>query len=160
MSAEKTKARSKIWNTLDSIDSRLDNIETLKYDDLRFPAIGRNVDVSAGRIDYDFTELGIGFANNSRYTEEVIGHIIQMPHAWAEGTAVNPHIHWIQNQEAVPNWMISYRIYNNGETPPVSWTQAIAAAPSLTYTSGSIAQISGFPSISMTGIMYNRFKII
>jgi len=152
MPAEKTKARSKLWQNLDSLDSRLDTIETLKWEDLRFPAIGRNIDVSAGRIDYDFAELGVGFANNTRYTEEMVGHIIQLPHAWAEGSEINPHIHWIQAQAAVPNWMIEYRVYNNGDTPPVSWTQAITNTPAFTYTSGSIAQISGFSSISMTGL--------
>ena len=60
------------------------------------------------------------------------------------------HMHWIQNQAAVPNWLMAYRVYNNGEGPGsftlLPWDHSI-----VTYTSGTICQITDFAEISMTG---------
>lgn len=127
------------------------------WDDLRFPASADRLDVAATRYSYDYDELGISIEANARHPEEVIGNIVQMPHAWKEGSAVYPHIHWKQSQSAVPNWLIEYRAYNNGEAIPVSFIRAIAESPVFSYTSGDILQISSFPTIDMTGLSISSF---
>jgi hypothetical protein len=121
------------------------------WDDLRFPFTGRNIDVSTGRIDYDYTDLGITFQSNARYNvSEQVSMIAQLPHAWKEGSAVRPHIHWLQTSSADPNWLLLYRVYSNGEAPgsftAVKWSSHI-----FTYSSGTLCQITTFPEISMTG---------
>lgn len=139
----KSKARSKLWQPL--------------WDDLKFPATGQGIDTTTGRISYNYTDLGVTFANNARYTEEVIGHIIQMPHAWQEGSTIHPHIHWLQSQAEVPNFMIEYRLYNNGETPPAVWTKVKYDNTVFPYTSGTILQITGLPEINMSDIRISGF---
>jgi hypothetical protein len=105
----KSKARSKLWQPM--------------WDDLKFPATGQGIDTTTGRLSYNYTDLGITFASNARYTEEPVGHIVQMPHAWQEQSTLHPHLHWLQAQSDIPNWMIEYRVYNNGDAPPGTWTK-------------------------------------
>lgn len=129
-----------------------DALETTpRWDDLRFPATGSRLDNASTRYSYDFVNCGIIFNNNSRYTQEPLCHVAQMPHGWKEESAIRPHIHWNQISANVPNWLISYRFYNNGGTIP-AFTNAILSSHAFTYVSGTLAQISSFPEIDMTGL--------
>lgn len=127
-----------------------------RWDDDKFPATGNRLDSSATRYRFNHTELTIEFDANARYDTEVLGFINQMRHAWFEGSHIHPHIHWYQDQVAIPNWLLQYRIYNNGETPP-SWNNLVLEDHVFTYTSGRILQISTFPIIDMTGIRISGF---
>jgi hypothetical protein len=72
-------------------------------------------------------------------------------HARKAGSDIKPHIHWIQNQNAVPNILVSYRFYNNGASVPGSWTLKALTNTVFTYPgSGSIVQISPFNLTSGT----------
>lgn len=123
-----------------------------RWDDDKFPLSGRNLDISSGRIDYDYTDLGVGFQDNARYAAtEQISIIGQMPHHWLFGSNVRPHLHWIQNQDKTPNWLLEYRIYENGATVP-SFTSVKCASSVFSYTSGSILQICSFPEIDCSTI--------
>ncbi len=123
------------------------------WDDLRFPFIGRRIDVASGRIDYDYTELGINFAVNSRYAvTEQVSMICQMHHNWRQGSELRPHLHWIQKQAAFPNWLLEYRMYDNGELPPVVWTKAVIATNVFTYVATDILQMSSFPAIDASSL--------
>lgn len=47
--------------------------------------------------------------------------VVQMPHAWVEGTAIMPHIHWVASANGatgptVPRWGLQYCWLNIGET--------------------------------------------
>ena len=119
-------------------------------DDLRFPATGNKLDSASTRYSFDLTDLGVSFDANARYTNEQLSYIVQLPHSWKEGTSLYPHIHWIQSQAAFPNWLMSYRVYNNNEAPG-TWTNAIIDSSEFTWSSGDLAQISSFPAITMTG---------
>lgn len=132
------------------------NPTTPSWDDLRFPATGQTVDVSGGRIDYDYDECGVAFQDNARYPQEPIVMAAQMPHSWIQGTAIRPHIHWLQSAADVPNWLVQYRTVVNGEAPS-AWTLAAAETLVFTYTSGTILQISSFPEIDMTGLNISDF---
>ena len=89
------------------------------WDDLRFPFIGRNIDVASGRIGYDYAELGINFADNSRYAAtEQVSMIAQFSHAYKFESAVTPHLHWVQSSADIPNWLFVYRKYLNSEAVP------------------------------------------
>ncbi len=122
------------------------------WDDLRFPFFGRRMDVTSGRLDYNYTELGIDFADNClvRYQEQ-IGMIAQLQHSYKYESDIRPHLHWLQSSANVPNWLLSYRVYENGATPP-SWTDAAYSSHAFAYSSGTILQITHFPTIDMTGI--------
>lgn len=118
------------------------------YDDMRFPFFGRRLDTSAGRIDYNPTELGVDFADNARYNDnDMIAIIAQCSHDKLFGSDMEPHIHWIQSSADIPNMMIRYRWYNNGEAPP-AWTNIKYSGNVFTYTAGTILQLMEFPMVS------------
>lgn len=132
------------FNSIEYIDSY--------FDDIRFPFTGQRIDISAGRIDYNFSEGGVEFQDNTRYPEEVISLICQLHHSWKTGTSIYPHLHYIQNQNQIPNWLLEYRYYENGSIVPSSWTQLIGENV-FTYSSDSILQIYNFPSITLTSLI-------
>ena len=142
--------------TVGNRDWSLENKIGLHWDDLKFPATGNNLDSAATRYRYDFDELAIIFDANARKSEEILGYIAQMEHAWAEESTLKPHIHWIQSQAAVPNWLIEYRRYNNGSIVP-AFTAVAALSSIFTYTSGDMLQITTFPDINMAGLTVSSF---
>ena len=117
-----------------------------RWDDMRFPAISQQVDISAGRLDYDYVNCGVSFDATSRYPEDPICHIVQLPHSKRIGTELRPHIHWEQNQAATPNWLIEWRWVNNGELRG-TYQQAAIVDNAFAYASGNLQQISVFPTI-------------
>ena len=128
-----------------------------RWEDLRFPFTGNRIDISSGRIDYDYEECTVDFATNARYDDEPVCFIIQMPHAWSEGTAVRPHLHWLQEEDDDPNWLLRYRTIANGGAPG-SWTNTDPSTlRTYTYSSGTLLQITKFPEISMTGLKISDF---
>ncbi len=116
------------------------------WDDLRFPLMGRRITVSAGRLDFDFEECTVDFSATARYTEEPVCMISQMPHAKKFGTALYPHLHWIQQEDNTPNWLLKYRFYNNGSVVP-EFSLAIPTYNAFAYDSGDLLQITAFPPI-------------
>lgn len=122
-------------------------------DDLREQMIGQNIDVSTGRIDYNYTEVAVGFADNARYPNEVVCLNFQLPHGWVEETELDCHLHWLQNQNAVPNWLAQYRVIPVGGAPG-AWsalTPTTVANTVFAYGSGTLHQITEFFDIDMTG---------
>lgn len=120
------------------------------WDDLRFPASGVNLDSAATRYSFDKTNLGILFADNSRYTDEQVSMIGQYPHHAKAERNIHPHIHWEQDSSTIPNFLLAWRITNNGAAPG-AWTLSTINNHKFTYVSGSIIQISEFDEINMTG---------
>lgn len=117
------------------------------WDDLRFPFTGANIDVVSGRIDYDYVECTVDFQINARFPEEPVCFVAQMPHAKIMSTSIEPHLHWIQEQDTTPNWLIMTRFYNNGEVPPATWDTATYTKHIFTYTADAL-QITEFPMVS------------
>ena len=128
-----------------------DNDSTV-FDDIKFPFFGRRIDTAAGHLDYDVTELGINFDDSSRYNDEdQVAIIAQIQHNWKQGSDLRPHIHWVQNQNAVPNILMKYRITENGGSVG-SWNLVPINGSVFTYTSGTLMQISEFAHIDMSAI--------
>ncbi len=119
----------------------------LSWDDLRFPLTGQRLTVTAGRLDYDFEECTVEFGATARYPNEPICMVAQMPHKKYFGSVLHPHLHWVQASSDMPNWLMAYRFYNNGEAVP-AFTLAAWDHNAFTYTSGSIMQLTNFPTIA------------
>lgn len=120
------------------------------WDDIRFPLVGQRLDVSAGRIDYNYDDCSVDFQDNALYDDDPVCFIAQMHHKKLLGSAIELHLHWMQNQDEIPNWLIGYRWINIGEALPlvgaetlVAWTDNIA-----TYSAGNIQQLTEFGSIT------------
>lgn len=117
------------------------------WDEISQSAIAANLFSVAGRIDYNYTELTIDFSDSARYPNEPLGVVIQSPHAREAGSDVRPHIHWIQNSSDMPNILVAYRLYNNNQAVPGSWTLKALKATDNAFTypgSGNIQQITSF----------------
>ncbi|MHC4302020.1 MAG: hypothetical protein ACYS7Y_32555 [Planctomycetota bacterium] len=122
-----------------------------QWSDEKAPLTGQGVDTSTGRLSTDYTEGTVVFATNARYNEEPVVMNFQLNHSWVEGSVVRPHLHWLQEEDNDPNWLIRWRIVKNGSAPG-SWTNA---APQVTrtfaYVSGDLTQITKWAEIDMTG---------
>lgn len=117
------------------------------WDDLRFSLDAASLDSIVGRLDYDFENCGVLAQTNATYPDNPICMIVQFPHAKKLGTDINPHIHWIQNQNATPNLLMEYRWINNGGEV-VTYQKAISSGAIFPYVSGNLLQICSWPDIS------------
>jgi hypothetical protein len=126
--------------------------ETYKFpwDDLRAPASSINPAGQTAGADIDSTDSTLLFASNATETAAVI---LQMPHAWREGSTISPHIHASKTTDAAGEiaWQIRYRVIGIGEVPP-DWSdwqdwEVRSEDPGATQTHVLYA----FPDITMTG---------
>ena len=118
-----------------------------RWTDMSFPAT-RDKQGQTQKPDFDFTELGLLFPQNDP-TEEV-NIISQMDHRKKLGTALRLHVHYVQDEVAIPNFVAEYRFYKNGDAVPGAWTTIETnngTGPAFSYTSGSILQVLPFPEI-------------
>jgi len=116
------------------------------WDEISNSFIGRNLDSSVGRVDFNMTDLTLDFQDNARYPNEPVGNIKQMLHARVPDSDIRPHVHWMQSSDNVPNILIEYRWINNAGSP-TPWTLKALTASDLKFTyddSGDMQQISEF----------------
>ena len=137
--------------TFYQFDSKSFTTSDGNWDDFVVSASAVRLDSAATRYSFDTTNLGIQFDSDSRYPEEQISIIYQLPHEWKIGSDIRFHFHWIQSQSAIPNWLLDYRWFDNNEAEP-SFTRLSGTTETFSYTSGSILQISHFGLQSSSGI--------
>lgn len=116
-------------------------------DDQTFPLIGRNLTSVAGRLDYNFDECSIDFSPTARYPEEPICITTQMTHSKVMNTQIGPHVHWYQEESAIPNWLLAYRFYKNGAQVPEFILVPHTGENLFSYQGPKQAQITLFPYI-------------
>ena len=124
-----------------------------QWDDIRFPFSGRKLDVVNGRLDYNYTELGVDYAANTRvHRYDQLGFICQLQHDWQLGTPIRPHLHWFQNKSTMPNFLLDYRVTANGDESNASFTRVKYITNAFTYPTGKtrFLQITTFPEIDMS----------
>lgn len=123
--------------------------DAVSWDDIRFPVFGRRMDTAFGRIDFDYTNVGLNFQYNSRYhANDQMTIICQFSHSKLLDSTVKLHVHWAQVKDQTPNMLIEYRWYNNNDTIPAAWTQVVADSMVYTYVAGTLAQISEWAALS------------
>lgn len=129
------------------------------WNDMVSQAIAQNLDTTSGRIDFDYDELTINYENNARYPEEPLGVVNQLSHMVLEGARTfGAHVHWAQEEDADPNFLLEWRYYNNGEIIPAVWTKALPDQQRVfTYTSGTLAQITSFVDIEIPDVKISGF---
>lgn len=89
---------------------------------------------------FDYTNIGYLFPQND--PAEKLYFIVQMPHAWKQGTTIYPHVHWQQAADANVTWKMDYKWHNIGSAIPANWTTLNLATLVHTYESGTIHQLS------------------
>lgn len=118
---------------------RLDGAATV-FDDM-FGDISK-VKVKGTRVVLNDAENTIDFASNASLTDYALV-VYQMSHKWKMGSGIYPHIHWVQESNAIPNFLIQYRWQKNGEAKTIGWTNYICnTANAFNYVSGSLNQIT------------------
>lgn len=130
-----------------------------QWDDLSGSLFAARLDTASGRLIYNVYNAGIEYAQNARFPEEPIVVPIQMRHAQEYGTGAlaRPHIHWLQEQTSVPNFLLAYKLTNYGssvvkETDFSNYTLTPWSSSAFTHPgSGAFAQITGFPEIDLSG---------
>jgi len=133
-------------------------IQSTTWDDLRFPASGLNAPGPTAAPDTD-SDTGLLLFDDG--STEVMSGVAQMPHAWAEGTEIRPHVHWIQSATGNVLWQLEYRLIQayNG-TFPAAWTTISNATAVGTYPgSGDYINITAFPAIDMSGFRISSMVI-
>lgn len=119
--------------------------DDVRWDDLRFPATQLRVNPATNVPNFDTANLGYLMPQND--DSEILFVIAQMPHAWKQGTAIKPHIHFIQESADEPVFKIDYRF-----EPEASFQTIVSTGLAIEYPGGttSIHQIAVFPEIDMT----------
>lgn len=129
------------------------------WDDLSGPLIAANIDLGSGRINYDYINAAIVFQNNARYPDEPLVVPVQFRHSQkiGAGTILKPHIHWLQTESNVPNFLLAYKITNQGSLTTIdsdysNYTFLTTSGNAFTYVSGVLQQISHFPDIDVSSV--------
>ena len=91
------------------------------WDDLKFPATAINPPGQASDPDREATSGLLLFAAGGT---ELVYALAQMPHKWAEGNTLHPHVHWQKTTSASGDvgWRLRYKHFSIGETSDGSWT--------------------------------------
>lgn len=104
-----------VWYILEQLQSVVASPNNLFWEDLRFPAQGINPPGAVGDPSIDTTNGLLVFAGNA---DNLIAGIAQLPHAWAQGTALSPHVHLLADAAASGNqrWKIEWEFVPIGDT--------------------------------------------
>lgn len=121
---------------------------TRTWDDLRFPAAGINPPGAGTDPTRDTTDGRLVFSASAT---NIIAVQVQMPHHWAVGTAIYPHVHWSPSNTDTGNalWRLEYKVANINTVFPGSFT----ALDKLSAGAGTADthQMASFDPITMTG---------
>lgn len=123
----------------------------LRWDDLRVPAQNTKLNPSKSEPNFEsFTDgLFVYKFDSSNADDESIHFVVQLPHAWKEGSAIRPHLHWCGDNANAGNvyWSFEYSCISINGTFPSSTTSEVLDA-----NTGSLQHnIVSFDEIDMTG---------
>lgn len=126
------------------------------WDDLRVPLTQTKQGATA-KPDFDQTNVGFLFPQND--ATEILYGITQLPHLYAEGTTIYPHVHWQQAADQTPVFKLDYKWFNPDAAVPADFTTFEMSDKVFTYTSGNLHQISRNTS-GITGTGMNISSLI
>jgi len=127
----------------------------LRWEDLRFPAQAINPVGFTSAPTLETLETGFpGTLLFSGVQDDMVAGVLQMPHAWAVGTEIRPHIHWLKQTGSAS--VASWQLYTRKLGCPGSVAEAWSAANNGVLTSGNPAQsneqlLTVFGAIDMAG---------
>jgi len=123
------------------------------WDDLRFPATAINPPGQASDPD---VEAASGLLLFAAAGTELVYALAQLPHTYARGTDLEPHVHWQKTTSASGDvvWQCSYKFARIGETMDSSWTDLESSTVATGTPDTDTADkhlITGFDTIDGTG---------
>ena len=136
---------TELLNKIHDLESRLQRLEqhrhgadeliTIRWDDLRVAAETTRVGASAPDFDTFITGTKVFWFDNG--TDQEVHFSVQIPHNWAVGTDIYPHVHWVPKTTADGNpanqkvrWGLEYTWANYSTVfPAVQTVYAINHIP-------------------------------
>lgn len=140
------------------INGEVEGILATAWDDLRFPASGLN---PPGQVTDPSVNSETGLLEFDNNATTMITGVAQMPHAWLEGSAIRPHVHWLQPAAGDVVWQMEYRLLPavDGDFP-AAWTTITASTPAFAYPgSGTRVMITNFSEIDMAGFTLSSMVV-
>ena len=101
-----------------------------------------NIKTVGTRATVNASENTVEFTNLAQIATDYCHLNIQLNHDKDTTASIYPHIHFFQDNNAVPNFLLQYRWQVNGGAKVTSWTNLICNTLAFTYTSGTINQIA------------------
>jgi len=101
----------------------------------------------SSHLVFDYIEGTLDFKDNCDLNDWSLMNV-QINHDWKSGSDVEPHIHWFQKANNMPNWLIQYRWQKSCGAKTTSWTSVKYTTNACTYVSGTINQITSFGAIT------------
>ncbi len=119
------------------------------WEDLRFPATGIAIGGFASAPDVQ-TDTGLLLFDGTDI--ETVGILVQMPHAWKEGSSIHPHLHWAKTSDAAGDvlWTFRYKKFGLGDLQG-AWSSIFNATDKIVVDATQKQIISEFSPIDMTG---------
>lgn len=98
-------------------------------------------------VSSNLGEGTVDFASNATYNAtfnlaDALVKNTQLNHDRDLSTPIMPHIHWVQEKNYSPNFLLEYRWQINGGALTTAWTKLKCNSLVFTYVSGSLHQIS------------------
>lgn len=102
----------------------------------------------SAHIVQDLSEGVLHYKNNCDLSDYALMNV-QINHYWKLGSDVEPHIHWMQDENATPNWLLQYRWQRNGQVKTANWTGQNWVSNAYNYSANTtLNQITSFGNIS------------
>lgn len=96
----------------------------------------------ADRLVANIAEGTLDFKSNAVLADYAVMNV-QINHDAKIGANVYPHLHFFQNQNAMPNWMLQYRWQSNGKIKDATWKDLRMNIPAvIPYAAGVLVQIA------------------
>lgn len=128
-----------------------DDVSAPRYGDMLGSVVGINPAGPANAPGVDSDDGSLLF--DSGLTESVV-LALQLPHSYAEGTPIMPHLHWAKTTSAAGSvaWSLQYRWANPGGVLG-AWSASELATPTAIVDGDTEDQhaISAWSAIDMTG---------
>lgn len=126
------------------------------WDDVVNSLVGKRLFSTVGKVDYDYDENAISMQPGGSITSQNDRLIwnLQYPHAAITNGVMNLHMHWEQVSSDQIDFVIQYRIQNNGQAKISAWTTVNSNSVDnsvFPYVSGTLVQITELASVDMTG---------
>jgi len=124
---------------LKEVDTKIGGSAVL-WDDIFFPlTTGKQ-----GQTDQPpFSTAEVAYLFPQANTSHVIYMIAQLPHRWATGTEISPHVHWKQASSGSVVFKMDYKWFDIGGVVPADFQTYVMDVDAMPYTSGSIHQLTG-----------------
>jgi hypothetical protein len=109
--------------------------------------IGQKLESPSSDVVQNSTESTLDF-KTSATTADFVAMSIQLNHERKLASNIFPHLHWFQDSNKVPNWILEHRWHKLGGTKTTVWTSSRYVGNVVTYTSNTIHQVTTFPTIT------------